>query len=387
MTLRLSLRLSLASCVLSLVGCGGSGGTAADTGTDAGGSGIDGGGIDGGGTDGGGSDGGGSDAGGDGGSMGDACTPTRTTAVPLPVDVYVMLSQAASMGDAAGSGSKWDGVTSGLRSFTSDPGATTLSMGIQYFGLVATGSCPSLCNVDADCGSCGPCIGVISGIPGTCAGAGGDSCLADDYAMPDVEIAALPGAAATIGTSLGLHGPSTATALSAALQGAVDHLEAWHATHAGHVVATLVVTSSEPTECDTTLSGVSAIAATALAGTSHVRTFVAGVTNGLTSVDGIAAAGGTVSAFTLDPSGAPLAAQTLDALAAMRDTLVCTYEAPAAANVGVEVGGAPVSRVGDLGACGTSDGWYLDGANVVLCPTTCGAASTSGDPVTLVSGC
>src|SRR6185436_190120 len=98
---------------------------------------------------------------------------------------------------------------------------------------VAGGStCSPTCAVEADCGGLGPCFfGICFG----CA-ASGDSCVAADYAKPDVEIAPLPGIAGALVASIDKHGPTGGTPTSAALQGAIDHAKAWGTQNPNHVV-------------------------------------------------------------------------------------------------------------------------------------------------------
>jgi hypothetical protein len=320
-----------------------------------------------------------------------ACATSNVKANKVPLDLYIMLDQSSSMDDAvSGGGTKWSAVTSALDTFVQQPGLDGVSVGIQYFGVPAGGATCSVlaCNVDADCGAsaCGPCLANI------CLGAFGgasDSCTASDYANPAVEIAPLPGVASQITSSIGGHSPTTATPTSAALQGAVDHAKAWAMTHTNDAVVAVLATDGDPSECDTDLSHINAIAAAGFNGTPKVLTFVIGVGPSLSALNGIAMAGGTSSAFLVD-TGGNVNQQFLDAMNAIRHAaLGCVYQIPPptgggqpdynAVNVVFTPSGGPSRTfpyVMDQAHCPASgDGWYYDNpanpTKIILCSATC----------------
>ena len=289
-----------------------------------------------------------------------------------PLDIYIMLDQSGSMDDTvSGGGTKWTAVTSALNSFLTQPGLTGFSVGLQYFGLETGGF--------------------------------GDSCTASDYATAAVEIAALPGAAGALTTSINAHSPTTATPTSAALQGAVDHAKAWAGAHQGDVTAVVLATDGDPSECDTSMPNIDAIAAAAWNGTPKVATFVIGVGSSLSNLNGIAAAGGTTSAFLVD-TGGNVNMQFLAAMNAIRNSASCTYQIPLPMGGGnvdytqVNVvftpnGGSQITipNVANKMACpATGDGWYYDNpaapTSIILCEHTCGGVQTSG-VVQITPGC
>ncbi len=361
----------------------------------------------------------GTDANNNNNGNGDApvCASESVKAEQTQLDIFIMLDQSSSMTDTvAGGGDKWDAVTGAINAFVQQTGLMHVSVGIQYFGLPAgsANSCTTtFCNLDSDCGAaaCGPCFGGGSGTPtGLCIGgvsAGGDSCTASDYAGASVEIAPLPGVASAITSSLAAHSPTTSTPTSAALQGAINHATAWATAHAGETVVVVFATDGDPTECDTTLSDIDAIAMAGATGTPKVLTFVIGVGPSLSALNGIAAAGGTTSAFLVD-TGGNVNAQFLAAMNAVQHTaLGCTYSIPAptmgeqldygAVNVNYTPGsgGGPetIPNVPNSGACPASgDAWYYDNPSaptqIVLCSATCGKVSvdTSGE-VDVALGC
>lgn len=318
-----------------------------------------------------------------------ACATSVVKADKIPLDLYVMLDRSSSMSDSvSGGGTKWSTVTSALGTFVQQPGLDGVSVGMQYFGVPSGQTCSvTTCTVDADCGAsaCGPCVanfclGVVSSL--------GDSCSASDYAMPAVEIAPLPGVASSIVSSMSAHSPTTGTPTSAALQGAVDHAKAWRQAHPSDAVVAVLATDGEPSGCDENLSDIDAIAATALAGTPSVMTFVIGVGSSLANLNGIAAAGGTNQAFLVD-TGGNVNQQFLDAMNAIRHAaLGCNYLIPTPTtgdpNYGeVNVvyqpmgGGAQTfPNVPDLASCpANGNGWYYDNpaapTQIILCPASC----------------
>jgi hypothetical protein len=330
---------------------------------------------------------------GDGGGNGidaPACATSIVKADKIPLDLYIMLDQSSSMGDAVnGGGTKWTTVTSALGTFVQQPGLDGVSVGMQYFGVPSGGGTCSVlsCTVDADCGAtaCGPCVfGVCTGLITSA----GDSCTASDYATPNVEIAPLPGVASTIVSSMGAHSPTTGTPTSAALQGAVDHAKTWKQSHPSDAVVAVLATDGEPSGCDESLADIDAIAATALAGTPSVLTFVIGVGSSLANLNGIAAAGGTTQAFLVD-TGGNVNQQFLDAMNAIRHAaLGCNYLIPVPTNGSPNYGEVNVvyqpqgqnaqtfPNVADLASCpANGNGWYYDNpaapTQIVLCPASC----------------
>jgi hypothetical protein len=328
-----------------------------------------------------------------GGADAPACATSIVKADKIPLDLFIMLDQSSSMTDAVnGGGTKWSTVTSALDTFVQQPGLDGVSVGIQYFGVPTGGAtCSAItCTVDADCGAaaCGPCTSNI------CLGfftTAGDSCTASDYATPAVEIAPLPGGAGALVASIGMHSPSTSTPTSAALQGAVDHSKAWAQAHAGDAVVAVLATDGDPTECDTSLPDIDAIAATAFAGTPSIMTFVIGVGPSLSSLNSIAAAGGTNAAFLVD-TGGNVNQQFLDAMNAIRHAaLGCQYLIPTPVsgtpnfdevNVVYQPGGGGAAEtfpnVMNQASCPASgNAWYYNNpanpTQIILCPSTCTA--------------
>jgi hypothetical protein len=331
-----------------------------------------------------------------------ACAAESKKAEQLPLDMYIMLDQSGSMTDSvSGGGTKWDAVTSAFKTFVNQPGTAGIGIGIQYFPLDASGAaCSPTCATEADCGGFGPCfLGICFG----CAAAGNDSCDSADYAKPDVEIATLPGAAGAFIASINKHQPTNNTPTSAALQGAIDHAKAWNP---NHVVIDVLATDGDPTECDTDLNNINAIAAAGLSGTPKILTFVIGVGTSLSALNGTAAAGGTGQAFIVD-TNQNVNQQFLDALNKIRGAaLSCSYLIPVPTkgnpdfnSVNVQYtpgGGGPVAvlpKVKDKASCPPGgDAWFYDNnaapKQILLCDATCTkvAADTQGQ-IDILLGC
>jgi len=335
-----------------------------------------------------------------------ACATESAKAQQQPLDMYIMLDQSGSMKESVSGGNKWTAVTAALGAFVNQPSAAGIGVGLQYFGVPPTASsCPTKCTVEADCQGNGPCV------LGTClgcalGGGGGDSCNGADYAKPEVEIAPLPGVASAITTSMGQHGPSTGTPTSAALAGAITHAKDWATAHPGHVTIAVLATDGDPADCDTDLGHINSIAAAGVAGTPKILTFVIGVGNSLTALNGIAAAGGTGQSFNVD-TGANVNQQFLDAMNKIRGTaLGCQYQIPASksggaldygtVNVQYTDGSGKVTtvpKVADKNACPASgDAWYYDNptkpTQIILCDSSCKVVTgdTKGQ-VSIVVGC
>jgi hypothetical protein len=290
-----------------------------------------------------------------------ACAAESQMAKAIPVDVYIMMDQSASMILPAGSGTRWSAITDAMQMFVNRPEAAGVGVGIQYFGL-------------------------------------GVSCDAADYASPDVEIAPLPDNAKPIADSITSHLPIATTPTEPALQGAIDHAQQWQGTHPDHVVVVVLATDGEPDSCASTTDSVAMVAAMGLSGAPSIRTFVIGVGSGLDALNQVAQSGGTDKSFIVDDGQDP-AQQFLDALNNIRQkaTLPCDYALPTATgstavdfdkvNVNLTPSLGPqagheiaVLRAPDATRCDpTTGGWYYDDPqtpkSLKLCDQTCTAVT------------
>lgn len=86
-----------------------------------------------------------------------ACATEDTPAMPVPLDIFLMLDISGSMLDQTADGTtKWDAIKNALTSFLQGSGSDEISVGIQYFPLRRPGV-PDTCTSNAECGVGGPC--------------------------------------------------------------------------------------------------------------------------------------------------------------------------------------------------------------------------------------
>lgn len=401
-------------------------------------------------------------------SSNEQCVGQTQHAEAVPVDMYLMLDRSASMLEMTGTGqTKWDALRSALASFIADPQSDGLGVGLQYFPLGAPGV-PDRCTADADCGLSGgtclnracrppplatsfspiPCatdadcplnspgcqpLGTCSGnpnlacfnigptgcntdgacqlYPGQCSEFG--SCTSSDYATPAVPIAALPGNAMALTSSLMSKVPVGRTPTGAALRGAIDRATMQRQSNPGHQVIAVLATDGLPTQClsmdvqtdDQAVEEVATVAAEGAARMPSIRTYVIGVfgsmeMDALMKLNRLASAGGTSNAFIVDATG-DVASQFLSALATIRTGgLKCEFQLPMAptgarldlmrVNVRVTNAGMPrdIPYVQNAARCATSDlGWFYDvdpaqggtPSQIRTCPSTCTMFSTLKD--------
>jgi EGF-like domain len=337
---------------------------------------------------------------------GSVCIPTcaaeTNPAQLVPLDLFFMIDRSASMTVD----SKWGSVIAALQAFVGSADASGIGVGLQFFPLAPATSIPTTCSVDADCGIYGPCRMQQGNKVCTGSLAPDTSCEPTDYATPEVAIATLPGVQSDVDTALGATLPEgAATPSEPAMEGAVSYATTWAQANPEHLVYIVFATDGLPTGCvlANTIQGTSDLAQSAFAGAPPVPTFVIGVGTELTSLDQIAAAGGTGQAYIVD-TGGNVTQQFIDALNAVRASGDCLYQIPepengtpnyGLINVSVTDPADPSSRytvvnVLDEANCDPVDGgWYYDDptspAMILLCPATCDAVGQM--EVEILVGC
>jgi len=306
----------------------------------------------------------------------------------LPLDMYILLDRSGSMADrtgAHGTGpTKWDAVTTALRSFFADPGTGDLAIGMQFFPTTTPGV-PSLCMSHPECGVAGPCLlqicnadyeggSVVAcasdsdcafsdcvpmgecsldkddvcrvGIDPSCGTSGscepittsvcvnGGSCSAATYSNPAVEITELGAAEAALGDAIAGMEPGGTTPTQPALDGAITHARTWAAAHPDHKVVAVMATDGLPTDCDVQdIRSIADLAAAGKESTPSILTFVIGVfgqheLSAQHNLDEIASSGGTDRAFFITDDQ-DVTAELLDALRAIQGQLLgCEYHLP-----------------------------------------------------------
>lgn len=350
---------------------------------------------------------------------------TTTVTTQLPLDMFIMYDQSGSMNESAGNTTKWDAIKTALTGFVNDPASAGIGVGIQYFPL-QTGSTTCV-QGDPNC-ACLPCCFFGFCLPNcpasgsVCTSTAGGDCTVADYATPDVPIEMLTNPAATdIVNSLNAHNPGQGTPTVPALTGAIQYASAYAATHLGdggipyRKTIVVLATDGDPNDCNSTVQGVADVAAQGLAANPSIQTFVIGVGSSLTSLNTIAAAGGTNQAFIVDTASDPTAQfeaamNQIRTISTQQTTITtpvpCEWKIPAPptgtqfdktkVNVSIDnvtIGHVQTTDAGSDPCAGvTQSAWYYDSetnpTTVLLCPTTCDTVKAETSPtVGVVFGC
>lgn len=86
-----------------------------------------------------------------------ACAAAMSQAMPVPLDLYVMMDSSKSMNETDSSGTpKWTDLKKAMANFFSDSSSQGFNVALTYFPDEQSGV-PEVCNSDADCGNNGPC--------------------------------------------------------------------------------------------------------------------------------------------------------------------------------------------------------------------------------------
>ena len=273
-----------------------------------------------------------------GNGFGSSCASDMITAQQIPLDIYVMLDQSSSMSDD----NKWTSVTDARSAtFVAQPGLDGISIGLGYFAVqTPPPSCSTrrLHDVDTDCGSARVRARASAQTDRSCLGASASIAAGATRAHVDRlrdacrrDRAAARRRPRAITCSMGMHSPTTGTPTVQALTGALPHATSrGRSAHAGDAVVVVLATDGEPDDAarPKTSRASKSVATMGAAGSPEVLTFVIGVGDDLSNLDGIAAAGGTGSAFIVDTS-ANVIQQFLDAMNTIRHSVLgCTYQIP-----------------------------------------------------------
>jgi len=340
------------------------------------------------------------------------CASESQTGQRVPLDFYVLFDRSGSMNEDVAGGTKWDLIKGALQSFVQNPASNGISVGIGYFPMTLPGV-PLFCCNDANCNGYGPCTGGLAPALGcdhpfgACAQA--DSCQPAAY-KPDVGIALLPGVSGAIVNSLNAQTTGSGTPTYPALEGSYPYVKTWAAAHPFEKTILVLATDGDPSVgCanNTVPLIASNLVAPALAGNPSILTFVIGVGSSLTSLNQIAAAGGTGQAFIVDTAADP-AGQFLKAMKDIETSVLlgCQYAVPtpqggaafdpSKVNVQFTPNGSTaisLGRVANAGACTpTAGGWHYDNeaapTQIILCPSSCTAINAgTGATVEIVLGC
>jgi hypothetical protein len=303
----------------------------------------------------------------------------------IPLDIFIMFDQSCSMScpvEQGGPGQCCMGgpnpritpVREAVDQFLADPLSNGIGVGIGFFGYFPSGE---------------------------------TSCDPADYSRAAVEIAKLPGNAATVSAALNAVTPTGETPTDMAIEGACNYLNDYHEQNPGSKKIILLVTDGVPetpsSNCDPSVEGASQVAADCLNGTPNIETYVLGVGQALDSLNAIAAAGGTDQAYLVEEGD--VAGSVLEALNAIRADAVipCTLPVPQPSdgqldygkvNLGIcDAAGETVQTayVENADGCQNLGNWYYTdsatGRNIQLCDQTCDAVTAAGAKLFFNVGC
>jgi Mg-chelatase subunit ChlD len=287
------------------------------------------------------------------------CKKVSRTAELPPLDMVLALDTSFSMDF----NQKWISVKAALKAFAVDPHFAQVGVGLQYFPVR-------------------------------------EQCNADDYAIPAVAIAQLSTSSSDIISSLEQQRMSGGTPMVPMLTGVISYARSWASKHTDRKTVVVMATdgipdstclSAMPGTLPNTLTNVITVVTDAATGQPSVPVFVIGVGSDLTSLNQIAAAGGTNKAFLVDVNK-DVQSDFLAALNDIRRELACEYIIPpppsgetaidfSAVNV-VYTAGSTVETFGnvkDKASCSTAAApdraWYYDDpkkpSKIMLCPDTC----------------
>jgi hypothetical protein len=322
--------------------------------------------------------------------------------VVKPVALYVLFDKSRSMGpnnsEYAGK-ELWDPAVAAMKAFVNDAKSKDIGIGIQYFPKSG--------------GSCGNGNG---------------------FKTPAVNVAPLPGNAASIAASLDAENPNGTggalpwggTPIEGALRGATEFCKQYQADHADEQCVSVIVTDGKPeyasgcSENHTDLANIAKAAKTA-----GVTTFAVGLQGAdFTLLDKIAQEGGApdcdtnAATYACNVSSGPN--KLSEALGKIRDTVVktetrtvietvveedtlpCEWAIPAQpegkifdpdkVNVRLTSDGAETTfvRVANRSAC-TSNAWHFDNgeapSRLVACPQACQNIESKQGKIDLLLGC
>jgi hypothetical protein len=297
-------------------------------------------------------------------------------ALPTPTNIVIMFDKSGSMGDAS-SGfdpkSRWIPVTQAMEAFVVDPASARMNASLQFFPMGATSESATLEQNNA----------VVCSY---------------DYKTPSVSMSSLS-KPAKFKNALDVTSPSGGTPTLPALKGAIDYAKEVSSAAPTEKVVVLLVTDGEPgmvvdqtgavgPGCkDNDVNHVAMAAKTAFEGAPSIATYVIGVGPSVSSLNAVASAGGTGSAFIVDVNDPSKTAGIVSAaLQSIRDKVrSCDFALPAAPagktldfqKASVSLVGATTKTVPQSADCANADGWHFDNptspTKLTVCPAACTA--------------
>jgi hypothetical protein len=309
----------------------------------------------------------------------------------VPLDIYIVFDQSASMCACLDPGAgqlcvepctttRLDAVRDAIEQFSLDPANAGIGVGLGLFGNQEIGEA---------------------------------SCETSAYGTPVVDVGQLPAQAGALSEALGRLEPTGETPTGPALRGACEYARDYRVASEDHQVVLLLLTDGRP-EAPTTCRGGqntccptlddAVLAADECRNTTGIRTFVVGVGPLLDNLEQIAVAGGTGQAYLVEGGDVGTAVRT--ALNRIRGAaaIPCELELPAPPpgegldlnriNLSYEADDCSLalfSAVQTVDDCGDEDGWYYDTpgepGRPLLCPRSCERVSGPGGNLYYSVGC
>ena len=312
-----------------------------------------------------------------------ACVTSMKNATLPAVNLVLMYDKSGSMGDPAEGGDptlKWFPVNTGMKAFFTDPASAGYNASLQFF--------PAPGDVTATCSA--------------------------PYATPLVPLTSLAQSAPLV-TALDKAAPQGGTPTLPALTGALAYAAQTAKARPDEKTVVVLVTDGLPgmvvngqlapgcTNND--ITHVAATAQAAFQASPSIPTYVIGVGSELTSLNQIAAAGGTSQAFMIsvsDPTQTKTQLQHAFESIRSQVKLGCDFGIPdppagqkldkSRVNIGFTSGGGQENPLVYSADCSATNGWHYDDLSnptrIELCPSSCGAAqSDPNGKLTIAFGC
>lgn len=300
-----------------------------------------------------------------------ASASAKLKKVKLFVTVDKSFSQTYVMAGLPGSPTRWSQLTDALKEFIQAPASDDLGLWLRFWPYNVNGNCPS-------------------GYPSGCSSVAG--CKVANADVADLASAANE---TTLINAINAVSPLGQTPMYPALDGALQAATTFQQANPDYVAAVVMVTDGDPSQCTTSLGGMSDLTASYYNGYG-IRTYMIGIAEvNQTFIEVVAGAGGGKSFFIDYGDNIPVKDKMLSALDTIKQDFVsCTLALPnqdifdpnGATFTYTPGVGAPINlvNVGSAAACGAGNGWYYDDpanpSSITLCPATCTAvkADTNG---------
>jgi hypothetical protein len=209
------------------------------------------------------------------------------------LDMVVLFDHSGSMADIGSGGTeKFATARDSFEAWAEI--ATGVRVAVQLHPVSPSTPPPTTCTIDADCGLYGPCtppFGCTGGISAD------TSCVGGDYSKPVVPLSALPGAAAAIGTAFQNLTTVGGSPHTPALEGGLLQARRISNDNPSDTTVIVFIADGDPTSCTGSASDVwapvAAVAASGLAGSPSIRTYMVAISDGTIGFTDVAQAGGT----------------------------------------------------------------------------------------------